>query len=286
MTAPRPRGGERARALGRRFDASIAGKGAAASERDLHLGASFQYDVTATHALTNEGGGILTSTTLAGRLGFVVVGADSEGARIRAELAQPKRTDIPAQGESSAQGLYDAVLLRDAPRRLARELLVSRNMSGDVRRQLRAMVSSLQLVLGAGATNVWERVETDEAGQYVASYERTAAGISKTKLRYDLVRTPAGLVAPESFGTKYETRGASMLVADASGWPASLEEDGVVAVTFQGGRMVMSSKTKARLVAHSEDRRFAGSFEAAQSTFDADVDGIANDLAVASRMPT
>lgn len=259
---------------------------AAASERDLHLGASFTYELAATHALTSEGGATMTSTTLGGRLSFVVVGASDEGARVRAELAQPTRSDTPAQTGNAVEGLSTPFFFVLRPDGSLASFHFPKGMSGDVRRRLRAVVSSMQLVLGAGAGAVggaWERVETDEAGQYVAAYERSTARIAKSKLRYDLVRTPAGLVAPESFGTKYETRGTTTIVADASGWPASIDEDATTAVSFQGGRMMMRTNTKARLVAHADDRSFAGSFEAAQASFDADVDGIAADAALAGR---
>jgi HEAT repeat protein len=265
--------------------APSAGARLTTAERDLHLGASFQYDVTSTHAIGNEGGATLTSTTLGGRLSLTVVGAEPEGARVRGVLAQPTRTDTPAQGPAALQGLatpFFFVLRADGS--LA-SFHFPKSMSGDVRRQLRAIVSSMQLVLGPGSgiNATWERTETDETGQYVASYERSAARIVKTKLRYDLVRTPGGLVAPESFAAKYETRGASSLVADASGWPATIDENGAVAVAFQGGRMAMTSKTTARLVSRGEDRSFDGSFEAAQASFDPDVDGVASDAALAGR---
>lgn len=257
----------------------------AASERDLHLGASFTYEITATHALAAEGGATMTSTTLGGRLAFAVVGEGGDGARIRAELAQPTRSDVPAQAGAALDGLGTAFFFVLRPDGSTTGFQFPKGMSGDVRRRLRAVVSSMQLVMGAGAGagGAWERVESDEMGQYVASYERSGAGFAKSKLRYDLVRTPAGLVAPESFGTKYETRGASALVADASGWPSSIDEDSAVAVSFQGGRMVMTTKTKARLVAHADDRRFAGSYEAALASFDPDADGLAADAALAGR---
>lgn len=235
-------------------------------ERDLRPGRSFTYDVKATRTL---GAGEVAK--LDGRLVLTVVGAAAGGAAVRAELVSG------ANGE----GLSTPFFFVLQPNGAIGSYGFAKAMPGDARRLLRSVVSSLQVVVAAQPA--WQTQEEDVAGALVASYTRSENRIEKTRVRYDRVRTPNGLVAPSEIGGAYETRGGSHIELDASGWPSVVDENVTVTATFEAVKLAMTERTEAHLVAQSIDRTHVGSYEKARAGFDADVDAIAEGAALAQR---
>ncbi len=257
---------------------------AAARERTFKRGAHFLYDVSATRTFGAPNGAGGQGMTLTGALSFTVVGATDDGAAVRVALGNAKRTDTPAIEKPRATSAdfatpFFVVLKGDGS---MPALHFPRTMPGEARRYLRSVVSSMQLVDG-GAAESWNVTEIDEAGQFVAGYRRDGAGVTKNKLRYELVRGSQGLVPVSTVG-KYDCVGGSKLTLDvASGWPATVDEDLVTTATFQGGQLAMKALTKARLLSSSEAREHIGSFEAAMATFDPDTDALGEDMELARK---
>lgn len=250
--------------------------------RALGAGKAFVYDVTATRSMGAPGAAPSLVTNISGALSLTVVGPVEEGAAVRVALASAKRTDTPAREDTPAASALETpffIVLR--PDGAVASWHFPRVMPGDARRQLRSIVSALQIVVDERAPS-WERTETDEAGQYVAGYTADGATLTKKKLRYELVRGPQGFVPVATIG-EYQVAGASAITLDSTAWPATVEEATTTTVTFQGGRLAMVAKTRARLVSTSDDRRYLGSFEAAMPTFDPDTDGLGEDAALAAR---
>lgn len=257
--------------------------------RDLAKARSFAYDVSATRRLGAPGATTPTSVTeISGSLSFTVVGAsttdDGEGAVLRVALSSPSRKDTPTRPASldALSTPFFVVVRADGA---LKTWYFPRAMPGESRRQLRSIVSSMQLVENVSDRSVasWERTELDEAGQVVTFYETTSPDmLTKKKLRYDLLRGPEGMMPVSNVG-KYDVTGKTTIALDSSGWPASLDEDITTTATFQGGQLAMTSLTRVRLVSSGEARQYVGSFEASQASFDPDPDAIAEDVALANR---
>lgn len=258
---------------------AFAGPSAAASARDFHAGASFTYEVVSTRNVGDAKGAVLQSTTIGGRLTMTVVGQKGGSAAIRAELQGATREDKPAISEkaSDLEGPFFFVMSEGG---VIESFGFPRAMRGDARRQLRALVSSLQVSAVSG-----ERVEGDMSGEFVATYARAAsgAGVTKTKVRYDRVRTPAGLVTPGEIGGNYTVQATTQFSLDVSGWPATAEETEALKAEFKAGSMAAAAKTTAKLVKKGEDKSLVGSYEAAAASFDPDVDALGESAALAKR---
>ena len=164
--------------------ASLALVLAVATGRDFHLGASFTYDVKSDRVYADASGAMLGTVNVSGRLVFTVVGAKDGGAAVRAVLENASSKDLSAP--------FFFVLAEDG--RVLRYGF-DKAIPGDARRQLIALVASLQLAPGSG-----ERVEADVSGEALASYAKQGSDVVRTKSRYERVRTPAGLVAPSAIG--------------------------------------------------------------------------------------
>jgi len=243
------------------------GSAAVASDRDFHPGASFTYEVKTERVYADASGAALGKTSVSGRLSLTVVGSKDGGAAVRAVLEDASAKDLSAP--------FFFVLAEDG--RVTRYGF-EKAIPGDARRQLIAIVASLQL-----APRSIERVEGDVSGEAVASYVKQGSSVLRTKSRYERVRTPAGLVSPGAIGGEYTVASKGAFTVDASGWPASLDERETVAAVFSAGRMTMTASTTARLAAKGDDGRFAGSFDAAEPGFDPDVEAIAEAAQLASR---
>ncbi|MFO0736278.1 MAG: HEAT repeat domain-containing protein [Labilithrix sp.] len=261
--------------------------------RDLARGRSFAYDVTASRRLgAPDQPAAASLTEIKGSLSFTVVGSseDGSGATVRVALASPSRKDTPARdGGDGAGALSTPFFLVLRPDGVITTWHFPRKMPGDSRRQLRSIVSAMQIIVDPSpASSSWERTETDEAGQLTAFYEVAGPsfasdGLTKTKLRYDHLRGPQGLIPVSAVG-KYDVTGKSRVLVDATcGWPSSIDENTVTTVSLQGGKLAMASMTRARLVSSGEAREHIGSFEAAQASFDPDPDALAEDAALAQR---
>lgn len=259
--------------------------------RDLAKGRSFVYDVTASRRLGAPDQPAAGSVTeIKGSLAFTVVGSADEGAgaTLRIALSSPSRKDTPARdGGDAAATLTTPFFVVVRPDGTFTSWYFPRKMPGDSRRQLRSIVSSMQILVDPSASS-WERTETDEAGQLTSFYEAAGPsiatdGLTKTKLRYNLLRGPSGLIPVATVGT-YDVTGKSRVLVDAtSGWPASIDENTTTTVSLQGGKLAMAAMTRARLVSSGEAREHVGTFEAAQATFDPDPDAIGEDTALARR---
>ena len=261
--------------------------------RDLARGRSFAYDVTASRRLgAPDQPAAMSLTEIKGSLSFTVVGSaeDGAGATVRVALASPSRKDTPVRdGGDGAGALSTPFFLVLRPDGVITTWHFPRKMPGDSRRQLRSIVSAMQIIVDPSpASPSWERTETDEAGQLTAFYEVAGPsfasdGLTKTKLRYDHLRGPQGLIPVSAVG-KYDVTGKSRVLVDATcGWPSSIDENTVTTVSLQGGKLAMASLTRARLVSSGEAREHIGSFEAAQASFDPDPDALAEDAALAQR---
>jgi len=252
--------------------------------RDLALGRSYVYAVSATRTMGAPGAPKPTlSTAIAGTLSLTVVGRADDGAAVRVALASPTRTDVPAlpSGDGSADLATPFFVVIQADGAIS-SWHFPRSMPGDSRRQLRSLVSTMQLVGAEGSASSWERSEVDEAGQLIASYTAGADGIAKTKLRYAFLRGPNGLVPASDIGA-YDVTGGARYVLEGSGWPASVDEDTKTTATFPGGRLALIAHTRARLLSTGDARQFVGSFEVAQATFDPDTDALAEGAALARK---
>jgi HEAT repeat protein len=245
------------------------GRGAAstASEtsRDLHLGAQFTYDVKAERVYADGAGKLLTQQTDAGRLVITVVGQKDGGAAMRAELQ--------SSSEPSLSAPFFFVLGDDGS---VKSYGFAKSIPGEARNKLRALVSSLQV-----APSSVERVEGDVSGEALVGYVRTGSNVVRTKVRYERVRTPAGLTEPAVIGGSYDVTSRAVFELDASGWPTTLVEDEVLSVGFKAGKMTMKAKTTAKLVAKGENKGFAGSYDSAASGFDPDVDALGDSARLA-----
>lgn len=250
--------------------------------RDLAAGRSFVYDVAASRTMGAPGAVPSVATDIRGSLSFTVVGAAEEGAAVRVVLSAPSRTDRPSHAGPDVATLATPFFVVMGESGAITGWYFPRSMPGESRRQLRSIVSGMQWVRGEGAT--WDSPELDEAGQYMGRYQLDGTSVTKSKLHYDLVRTPQGLVPAATIG-KYELGGATHLVVGSTegGWPASVDEDLTTTVTFQGGRLTLGAKMRARLVSSGEDRQYLGSFEVARPSFDPDTDALAEDAALALR---
>lgn len=248
--------------------------------RDLAAGRSFVYDVAASRTMGAPGAVPTVATDIRGSLSFTVVGAADEGAAVRVVLSSPARTDRPSRAGADVATLGTPFFVVMAESGAITGWYFPRAMPGESRRQLRSIVSGMQWVRGAGAT--WDAAELDEAGQYTSRYEVDGTAATKSKLHYDLVRTPQGLVPTATIG-KYELGGATRFAMGEGGWPSSVDEDLSTTVTFQGGRLSLGAKMRARLVSSGEDRQYLGSFEVARPSFDPDTDALAEDAALALR---
>lgn len=259
-------------------------KGAATASvraRDLGLGRSFTYELSATRTVGDGQGKVATSTKLGGRLVMTVVGEAEGGAAIRAELREATRQDQPALGAEAREALGTPFFFVMRADGAVGSFGFPRTMPGEARRQLRSVVSSLQIV--TGAANAWESHESDGTGELVASYVRSGEHLEKTKQRYDVLRTPAGPKTPSSMGGTYEVTGGAKVDLDASGWPSSLVESVSVVATFHNVKMTLAEQTSAKLVAQGESKEHAGSWEASKASFDVDVDALAEGAALARR---
>ncbi|MFO0672780.1 MAG: hypothetical protein U0235_24720 [Polyangiaceae bacterium] len=258
---------------------SALGPSAAVGARDLHAGASFTYELTSTRNTGDGKGAVLQSTTIGGRLVMTVVGQTAGSAAIRAELLGATRTDAPAT-EEKAKDLEGAFFFVMNEGGVIESFGFPRAMRGDARRQLRALVSALQVAPASG-----ERVESDMSGEFLASYARSADGasVTKTKVRYDRVRTPAGLVSPAQIGGNYTVQATTTFTLDASGWPAAAEEAEAIKAAFQAGSMASTAKTTAKLLKKGEDKSLVGSYETAAPGFDPDVDALGESAALAKK---
>ncbi|NOU28419.1 MAG: HEAT repeat domain-containing protein [Polyangiaceae bacterium] len=250
--------------------------------RDLAAGRTFVYDVAASRTMGAPGAAPSVATDIRGTLSFTVVGAAEEGAALRVVLASPSRTDRPVRAGADVATLGTPFFVVMGESGAITGWYFPRAMPGESRRQLRSIVSGMQWVAGEGAT--WDSPELDEAGQYVGRYQLDGTSVTKSKLHYDLVRTPQGLVPVATVG-KYELGGATRFAMGAGdgGWPSSVDEDLTTTVSFQGGRLGLSAKMRARLVSSGEDRQYLGSFEVARPSFDPDTDALAEDAALALR---
>lgn len=258
---------------------SALGPSVAVGARDLHAGASFTYELTSTRNTGDGKGAVLQSTTIGGRLVMTVVGQQGGSAAIRAELLGATRTDAPAT-EEKAKDLEGAFFFVMNEGGVIESFGFPRAMRGDARRQLRALVSALQVAPASG-----ERVESDMSGEFLASYARSADGasVTKTKVRYDRVRTPAGLVSPAQIGGNYTVQATTTFTLDASGWPAAAEEAEAIKAAFQAGSMASTAKTTAKLLKKGEDKSLVGSYETAAPGFDPDVDALGESAALAKK---
>ncbi len=260
--------------------ASAAAPTRVAGARDLAAGRTFVYDVAASRTMGAPGAAPSVATDIRGTLSFTVVGAAEEGAALRVVLASPSRTDRPVRAGADVATLGTPFFVVMGESGAITGWYFPRAMPGESRRQLRSIVSGMQWVRGEGAT--WDSPELDEAGQYVGRYQLDGTSVTKSKLHYDLVRTPQGLVPVATVG-KYDLGGATRFAMGEGGWPSSVDEDLTTTVSFQGGRLGLSAKMRARLVSTGEDRQYLGSFEVARPSFDPDTDALAEDAALALR---
>ena len=258
--------------------ASAAAPTRVAGTRDLAAGRTFVYDVAASRTMGAPGAAPSVATDIRGTLSFTVVGAAEEGAALRVVLASPSRTDRPVRAGADVATLGTPFFVVMGESGAITGWYFPRAMPGESRRQLRSIVSGMQWVRGEGAT--WDSPELDEAGQYVGRYQLDGTSVTKSKLHYDLVRTPQGLVPVATVG-KYDLGGATRFAMGEGGWPSSVDEDLTTTVSFQGGRLGLSAKMRARLVSTGEDRQYLGSFEVARPSFDPDTDALAEDAALA-----
>ncbi|MBX3187150.1 MAG: hypothetical protein KF819_09050 [Labilithrix sp.] len=238
-------------------------KASAPSGRDVHVGASFTYEIAASRAVSNADGRTVARTSIGGKLSLVVVAASSDGFTVRAELSDPTRSEMPARdGREALDALSAPFAIAFGTDGEVLRVRFAERTPDEVRRELHAVVASLQIVAPDRAFDArWERLESDEAGRYVAVYDRTSGRLEKTKLRYELVRAPGGLVPPQALGKSIAIRSATDIALDASGWPATVHEEGTVVTTHDGlAPITMKATTEARLVS-----RGVGRFEAASA---------------------
>jgi HEAT repeat protein len=220
--------------------------------RQWSAGTTYVYEIASTRTITlhgDNGAGQSTTLGLAGRLSISVVGPRDDGILLRLAVDATRPDGGAALATlAGATRLSAAFYAVAEPTGELASLSFPRGLGGADRAMLKALASTLQLVVPDPAAAAWRTTEQDASGEYEAAYSATGAAIHKTKERFVRARGAHGL-APIEDPSTYRVVSSNDFELDASGWPRTVSEDETLTVTASAMEIAASSATRAHLAA-------------------------------------
>ena len=160
-----------------------------------------------------------------------------------------------------------------SPAGAALQIHMAPGLSPAVRRLLRSLVASMQVVLPPDARDQWVAQELDATGNLEASYRRIEGSgtLEKSRSRYVALLTPEGLLPPGE-DPKVTPSGTAQIVLDRALWIETLSGSEQVEITAASGDGMMRGEARVALrrITQGKSTELVGTFLAARGRLESE----------------